>query len=264
MSGTFADAVASKLDGTTFTSSANLNTATALGYMAYTQGKIPADAYQYPVQTPTYGVNQGIALGASNSADAPTARGYMQLSLANHVLNNVDGDDIIVSESGSSGAPEGYMVRVSTDSTNFTSWQYRHAEVGYGSMEFLTGFDFVSDFGLAKTATVKMVEIANCIATDKVNSSTGEGTVVFSGDSGYSTASTLTVGSLNSTATLSSTGGGGPDVTYSANHFDADPCYVFYGSATAVATPEPSSIVLLVIGSLSALAWAIKRRKATV
>jgi hypothetical protein len=251
-SGTFADAVYSQVVlGAFGAADSGLDTTHALGYMAQTQGFV----------TGSYGANYGIALGSANSSLAPIgARGSLTLGLANKVLTNVAGNDIVVSESGSAGAPEGYMVRVSTDGTNFTSWQFRQAQVLYtnaspvtpGSTpaEFLTGFDFVNDFGLAPTATVKLVEVQNCIATDKVNSATGQGTVVFVGDAGYSSASTILAGSLSADS-------GG---TFSASHFDADPCYVFYGGSAAV--PEPGSLMLVAIGGLSALvALAIKRRR---
>ena len=143
----------------------------------------------------------------------PTARGLLRLSLANKVLTNVAGDDLIVSESGGASAPEAYMVRVSTNGTTFSSWQFRQAQIQYGNAEYLTGFDFVNDFGLAPTATVRAVEIQNCIISDRVNSSTGEGAIVFSGDAGYNSASTLTAGSLNADG----------NVAFRTSRFDADP-----------------------------------------
>ena len=245
-SGSFADPVASQLTSTF--AAAGLDTTHALGYMAQQQGQLVAASYSSGT-VPGYGANCGIALGSADSSLAPTARGLLRLSLANKVLTNVAGDDIIVSESGSAISPEAYMVRVSTNGTTFSSWQFRQAQIQYGSAEFLTGFDFVNDFGLAPTATVQAVEIQNCIISDRVNSSTGEGAIVFSGDAGYNSAFTLTAGSLNADG----------NVAFRASRFDADPCYVFYGGA--VATPEPSSIVLLVIGSLSALAWLIQERR---
>jgi hypothetical protein len=226
-----------------------LNTSHALGYL---------------MNPGYYGQNSGPALGSDS--DSSAIRGTIGYTLANGVLNNVTGDDIIVAESGSVGAPEGYMVRVSTNGgSTYSSWVYHHAKVAYNmsgtAAEFLTGFDFVGDFGLGATDKVNLVQIQNANASDKVTGSDGQGTVVFSGDANYSSAYTLTAGTLNTITTDGVTTVS--NIAYATGRFDADPTYIFYQSGTVTTTPEPSSIVLLVIGGISALAWTIRRRRAT-
>ena len=238
--GSFGGAVPSELPAS-YTTTGKLNQAHALG-----------------VLYGGYGENCGISLGDNGDA-AATQRGKLGFTLSGRVLTDVAGaNDIFVAETGSPGSPEAYMVRVSTNGgATFSSWQYDQARVectsaSTGKCDAITGFDFVKDFGLASTDTVNLVEIQNCNLSDKVIAgvydSANEGTVVFSGDANYSSASELKTGTYICTSST----------TYATSKYDADPTYIFYGGSSAV--PEPSSLVMIVLGVVSALAWAIKGR----
>jgi len=234
VSGTFAGAVLSSLPTTNFVA-AGLNQNQAIGTLGW-----------------GLSANAGVAMGDTN--DAHAIRGTFRMSLSGRLIKDVTGADLYVSETGSNGGPEAFMLRVSTDGgATFTPWQYRQAQVQYdpdgdGACDFFTGFDLVSDFGLAAGSLVSHVEIQNANATDRVDNASGQGRVVFAGDSGYSSASTLTAGALNSAG----------NIAYSNSRFDPDPTYVFYSAAVAV--PEPSSLVILLVGGLSAiLAVAIRK-----
>ena len=149
------------------------------------------------------------------------------------VLANGAANDFVVYESGSSTAPEGFMVRAGLGG-NFTGWHY-FANSGFqqyvGSTDgaFATAFD-LSAMGLAFGATIDRIQIANLVAADRLGAS---GLVNFSG-----------VGSTHG---------------FGSSSLDPDPLYV--GALSRVSTvPEPATLVLLTT-SLGAAAVIRRRRR---
>ena len=186
-----------------------------------------------------------LQLDFGNGTSADTLRATIRMQLGSQMrLGNVTGDDLWITEGGGPDQPEAFMVRVSIDNAaSWSSWEYRFSEVQYnpdgnGTVAFFTGFDFVTDFGLAPSATVSHIELQNAIAADRVNAASGQGTVILGGGSGF----------------VLSKGPQGAGAVFGTGNFDADIGYVFY----AQAVPEPSVFTLL---GLSALAMVSRRRK---
>jgi hypothetical protein len=179
-----------------------------------------------------------LQLDLGNSTSADTLRATIQMTLANGMrLANVSGDDFWVTEGGGPNLPEAFMARVSTDNAaTWSPWEYRFSEVQYNpdgnaTIAFFTGFDFVNDFGLAPNATVTHIELQNAIAADRVTNSSGEGTIILGGGSGF----------------LLNKGPQGANAGYGSGNFDADIGYVFY----AQAIPEPSAMALLALSGIA-------------
>src|SRR5205809_2662100 len=107
-------------------------------------------------------------------------------------ISNVDGDDLWVTEGGSTNQPEAFMMRVSTDGgASWSRWVYRFAQVAYdpdgnGAVAFITGFDLVKDFKLPPDAGVDRIQLQNAINSDRVENARGQGAVIFPGDPKYS------------------------------------------------------------------------------
>ncbi|HEX5177320.1 MAG TPA: PEP-CTERM sorting domain-containing protein, partial [Chthoniobacteraceae bacterium] len=192
----------------------------------------------HAVGTLQSGLAGDLQLDLGNGASADTLRATVQMTLASGMrLADVSGDDFWVTEGGGPNLPEAFMARVSTDNAaTWSGWEYRFSEVQYNpdgnqTIAFFTGFDFVNDFGLPTTATVTHIELQNAIAADRVDSSSGEGTIVLGGGSGF----------------LLNKGPQGANAGYASGNFDADIGYVFY----AQSIPEPSAMALVALGCLA-------------
>jgi len=101
-------------------------------------------------------------------------------------LPNLSGEDFVVYEVGSLGAPEGFMVAVrKKGATEFSPWRYEFANsftTGYNV--FATAYN-LSDFGLQEGESIDAIMIANLIEADRVDSPSGQGNVILGGGTGY-------------------------------------------------------------------------------
>lgn len=101
-------------------------------------------------------------------------------------LPNRAGEDFVVYEVGSPGAPEAFMVAVrKKGETAFSAWRYEFANsytAGYNV--FATAFN-LSDFGLQEGETIDAILIANLIEADRVDSASGQGNVYVGGGAGF-------------------------------------------------------------------------------
>ncbi|MEJ5252880.1 MAG: hypothetical protein HPY54_13055 [Chthonomonadetes bacterium] len=128
-------------------------------------------------------------------------------------LPNAPGEDLVVYEVGSVGAPEGFMIAVrKKGSTEFSPWRYEFANTfTAGYLVFATAFN-LDDFGLAEGESIDAILIANLIEADRVDSPSGQGNVILGGGSGF----VPVQGPLSDT----------PNQPYQVTRFDADIVYV--------------------------------------
>ncbi len=128
-------------------------------------------------------------------------------------LPNAPGEDLVVYEVGSVGAPEGFMIAVrKKGSTEFSQWRYEFADTyTMGYLVFATAFN-LDDFGLAEGESIDAILIANLIEADRVDSPSGQGNVILGGGGGF----VPVQGPLSDT----------PNQPYQASRFDADIVYV--------------------------------------
>ncbi|GBC96370.1 hypothetical protein HRbin16_02172 [bacterium HR16] len=128
-------------------------------------------------------------------------------------LPNLSGEDFVVYEVGSLGAPEGFMVAVrKKGSTEFSQWRYEFANsftTGYNV--FATAYN-LSDFGLQDGEAIDAIMIANLIDADRVDNSSGQGNVILGGGTGY--------------VPLQGPQSATPNQPYPSTRFDADIVYV--------------------------------------
>jgi hypothetical protein len=120
------------------------------------------------------------ALNLPNGNNGTTIRhGFETAWNGNRKLVNLSGDDFAVYESGSSSSsPEGFMVRLRLEGNILTDWYYQAfdgfqlylGEAQEGS--FVHRFD-LSDMGLAPVEKVRAIHIANLIAADTLNGTSG-------------------------------------------------------------------------------------------
>lgn len=128
-------------------------------------------------------------------------------------LPNRPGEDIVVYEVGSAGIPEAFMVAVrKKGATTFSPWRYEFANTfTSGYFVFATAFN-LDDFGVAEGESIEAIRIANLIAADRVDHSSGQGNVILGGGSGF----VPLQGPLSDT----------PGQPYPVTSFDADIVYV--------------------------------------
>ncbi|GIV15443.1 MAG: hypothetical protein KatS3mg022_0878 [Armatimonadota bacterium] len=143
----------------------------------------------------------------------PTVRKIFLVDWEGKRLPNLPGEDFVVYEVGSLGAPEGFMVAVrKKGSTEFSLWRYEFANsftTGYNV--FATAYD-LSDFGLQDGETIDAIMIGNLIDADRVDSPSGQGNVILGGGSGY--------------VPLQGPQSATPNQPYPSTRFDADIVYV--------------------------------------
>lgn len=171
--------------------------------------------------------NTLVELGNANG----TARSILQLDWGGALLNNRSGNDLVVYESGNSGAPEAFAVAVRRQGqTDFSNFLYRFSSSYNAETDlFATAFD-LSDFGLGEGDAIDAIQIANLIGTDRVSGADGQG---FLGGQ-YA-------------PTTGPQGGG----AYSSGRFDADIAYAVglhnvvrpVAQAASQSVPEPTSIL---------------------
>ncbi len=101
-------------------------------------------------------------------------------------LPNRPGEDFVVYEVGSPGAPEAFMVAVrKKGSTEFSQWRYEFANTFTANyLVFATAFN-LDDFGVGENESIDAILIANLIDADRVDNSSGQGNVILGGGSGY-------------------------------------------------------------------------------
>ncbi|MCS6831821.1 MAG: hypothetical protein NZ749_14415, partial [bacterium] len=101
-------------------------------------------------------------------------------------LPNRAGEDFVVYEVGSAGAPEGFMVAVrKKGSSTFSAWRYEFANSFTGGYNvFATAYN-LTDFGLQEGESIDAILIANLIEADRVDSSSGQGNVYPGGGTGF-------------------------------------------------------------------------------
>lgn len=141
----------------------------------------------------------GFLLGGGNGATIDLGddidRSEIELTWdAGFGLSNQAGDDFVIYENGSVGAPEAYAVAVRNAATGqFTQFRYQFfnsfddAAVNGsadGAGVFATAFD-LSDFGLASGEFIDAIRIVNLVALDTVAGSDGQGEVDLTGNSGF-------------------------------------------------------------------------------
>ncbi len=171
--------------------------------------------------------NTLVELGNANG----TARSILQLDWGGALLNNRSGNDLVVYESGNSGAPEAFAVAVRRQGqTDFSNFLYRFSSSYNAETDlFATAFD-LSDFGLGEGDAIDAIQIANLITTDRVTGADGQG---FLGGQ-YA-------------PTTGQQGGG----AYSSGRFDADIAYAVglhnvvrpVSQTPEQSVPEPTSIL---------------------
>jgi hypothetical protein len=169
------------------------------------------------------------ALNIPNGNNGSTIRHGIETAwTGNRKLVNLSGDDFAVYESGSNASsPEGFMVRLRLEGNILTDWYYQAfdgfqlylGEAQEGS--FVHRFD-LSDMGLAPGEKVRAIHIANLIAADTLNGTSG----------------TRIVHLNNNIGTPHGFGSGA---------LDPDPLYVGITEGHMF-VPEPSSIGLLLLG----------------
>ena len=128
-------------------------------------------------------------------------------------LPNRPGEDFVVYEVGSPGAPEGFMVAVrKKGSSQFSAWRYEFANTFTANyLVFATAFN-LDDFGVAENESIDAILIANLIDADRVDNASGQGNVILGGGSGY----VPLQGPMSDT----------PNQPYQFTRFDADIVYV--------------------------------------
>lgn len=101
-------------------------------------------------------------------------------------LPNRPGEDFVVYEVGSLGAPEAFMVAVRRrGSPEFSAWRYEFANTFTASyFVFATAFN-LSDFGIPEGESIDAIMVANLISADRVDHPSGQGNVILGGGSGY-------------------------------------------------------------------------------
>ncbi|MGQ9486678.1 MAG: hypothetical protein ACUVR7_00500 [Armatimonadota bacterium] len=128
-------------------------------------------------------------------------------------LPNGPGEDLVIYEVGSVGAPEGFMISVrKKGSSEFSPWRYEFADtytISY--LVFATAFN-LDDFGVAEGESIDAILIANLIEADRVDDPSGQGNVILGGGSGF----VPVQGPLSET----------PNQPYQSSRFDADIVYV--------------------------------------
>lgn len=128
-------------------------------------------------------------------------------------LPNGPGEDFVVYEVGSPGAPEAFMVAVrKKGSTTFSTWRYEFANTYTTNyLVFATAFN-LDDFGVGANESIDAILIANLIDADRVDHSSGQGNVILGGGSGY----VPVQGPLSDS----------PNQPYQSTRFDADIVYI--------------------------------------
>jgi|GEM_PF-1245267 hypothetical protein len=128
-------------------------------------------------------------------------------------LPNRPGEDFVVYEVGSAGAPEAFMVAVrKKGETTFSRWRYEFANTYTANyLVFATAFN-LDDFGIGEDESIDAILIANLIDADRVDDASGQGNVILGGGSGY----VPVQGPLSDT----------PTQPYQSTRFDADIVYV--------------------------------------
>ncbi|MDW8290353.1 MAG: dockerin type I domain-containing protein [Armatimonadota bacterium] len=159
------------------------------------------------IMTGTTGVASFVELG-----DAVTRKTIL-VDWAGKRLPNRAGEDFVVYEVGSPGAPEAFMVAVrKKGETTFSAWRYEFANSFTASYNvFATAFN-LSDFGLQEGDTIDAILIANLIETDRVDAASGQGNVYLGGGAGF----VPVQGPQSNT----------PSQPYPVDRFDADIVYV--------------------------------------
>jgi hypothetical protein len=130
----------------------------------------PGAAVEPPLDDP-YGPR---ALNLPSGNNGTTQRSGFEMSWSNsRVLTNDTGDDLVIYESGSPGAPEGFIVRVHVSGGSWTNWWYE-SDDGFEQYPpagpdgaFATAID-LTDLGVAGGASIDMVQIANLRDTDRL------------------------------------------------------------------------------------------------
>jgi len=128
-------------------------------------------------------------------------------------LPNLPGEDFVLYEVGSPGAPEAFMVAVrKKGATTFSQWRYEFANTFTANyLVFATAFN-LDDFGIGENESIDAILIANLIDADRVDNPSGQGNVILGGGSGYVPAQ----GPLSDA----------PAPPYQSTRFDADIVYV--------------------------------------
>ena len=165
---------------------------------------------------------------------------------------NTPGDDLVIYETGSAGAPEAYAIAVRDSATSLYSlWHYyKSVSFDVSASAFATPID-LSDFG-AGIASIDQLAIraifnsAGPNGGDRVDltGGTGEGVVAFD------------VGAGNFTNRLLEAGPQGPAGEFAASRLDADIVYVVSLNNT-IPAPEPTLGLLIGLGAMT----AFRRRK---
>jgi VCBS repeat-containing protein len=180
-----------------------------------------------PTTTPT-------ALNLPASLTGTTDRSGFVLSFggAGQITNAIGTNDFVVYESGSLGAPEGFMVQVRNAANSVWSrWVYQPARSfaaypGGTDGAFATPFD-LSDFAIAAGGAINAIRLANLTAQDRMESASGTGFVIPEDNNATST----TLPNVGPLATFTSFGNAtlDPDILYvgvvnnleTTNGFDA-------------------------------------------
>ncbi|MCL6473850.1 MAG: hypothetical protein K6U75_02170 [Firmicutes bacterium] len=128
-------------------------------------------------------------------------------------LPNLPGEDFVLYEVGSPGAPEAFMVAVrKKGATTFSQWRYEFANTFTANyLVFATAFN-LDDFGIGENESIDAILIANLIDADRVDNPSGQGNVILGGGSGY----VPVQGPLSDA----------PTQPYQSTRFDADIVYV--------------------------------------
>lgn len=160
-------------------------------------------------------------------------------------LVNGTGDDFVIYESASGSAVtnrEAYMVRLAFADGSYTPWRYEIVDAYENYLSSTEGatataFD-LSSFGVANGGVIAAIQLANLIATDKVDGAAGFGNVNFGG-----------VG-FNPLTTASG-------VAFATSARDPDPLYIgILGTVQVVPVP---AAVWLFGGALGLLGFARRR-----
>ncbi|HMS18206.1 MAG TPA: hypothetical protein PKA37_15285, partial [Planctomycetota bacterium] len=160
------------------------------------------------------------ALNLPNGNNGTTTRHGVELAWSGgRALVNVPGTDIVVYESGSTGAPEALMVSVQSAATGtWSNWHFytptSFAVYTLGSDgAWVSEFD-LSDMGIPANAAICGIRLANMVAADRINlvAATGEGEVV--------------PGSGSASLALPDPGPLASSSTFSTGALDPDPLYV--------------------------------------